>query len=294
MIRPCFISTVGASNFNSNYRHEVYSMLFPNSILIPPHYRLQSIINHHASLLNTLSQLDTTSVLPSTITTLPSIVTSVKVFDGSQIANEVVVSNNFWSTLVSKLPYIIAAELLAAVIFIAIVSIVTSQSKLILDQVSNNDNDIQSTSRQGINNQFRKANDPPPRQLDFTKLFLCICIDILGSVNEAIPLVGELVDVIYAPIAALLLRQLFSGSNIIALLEFTEEVLPFTDILPLATICWICEAFFGNSSLARVLRIGEFAPDRENTGNFIDIETYTEAEDRGQFRLPNDQDNIKR
>ena len=216
----------------------------------------------------------------------------VKVFDGSQITNEVVVSNSYWSNLVSKLPYIIAAELLAAVIFVAIASIITSSGKFILDQVANNDNDIQSTSRQGINNQFRKANDPPPRQLDFAKLLLCICIDIIGSANEAIPLVGELVDVIYAPIAALLLRQLFSGSNIVALLEFTEEILPFTDILPLATICWICESFFGDSSLARVLRIGEFAPDRENVGNFIDIETRIDTNDRGQLRLPNDKDNV--
>lgn len=168
------------------------------------------------------------------------------------------------------------------------------QGKFILDQVSNNDNDIQSTSRQGIKKQFRKANDPPPRQLDFAKLFLCICIDILGSANEAIPLVGELVDVIYAPIAALLLRQLFSGSNIVALLEFTEEILPFTDILPLATVCWICESFFSDSSLARVLRIGEFAPDRENAGNFIDIETRIDTNDIDQLRLPSEKDNIKR
>jgi len=273
MIRPCFLSTaVGVGNFNSKY--------------------------HHKTVLNALPQLDTTSsvLLSSTISTLPTMVTcAVPVFDGSQIANEVIVSNNYWSTLVSKLPYIIAAEMLAAVIFIAIVSIITSKGKYIFDQVSNNDNDIiQSTSRQGLNNQFRKANDPPPRQLDFAKLLLCICIDILGSANEAIPLVGELVDVVYAPIAALLLRQLFSGSNIVALLEFTEEILPFTDILPLATICWICEAFFENSSLARVLRIGEFAPDRENAGNFIDIETSMDTNDSGQLRLPNGKDNIKR
>ena len=76
---------------------------------------------------------------------------------------------------------------------------------------------------------------------------------------------------IYAPIAALLLRQLFSGSNIIFLLEFTEEILPFTDVLPLATICWIVESFFGEGNLARALKIGEFAPDRLNDGDFIDV-----------------------
>jgi len=51
---------------------------------------------------------------------------------------------------------------------------------------------------------------------------------------------------------------------------------------------------FSDSSLARVLRIGEFAPDRENAGNFIDIETRIDTNDIDQLRLPSEKDNIKR
>ena len=112
----------------------------------------------------------------------------------------------------------------------------TAKGKFILDVLhdDDNDNDSQITiSKSRATTKFRKADDPTPQVLDFTKLIFCICIDILGSVNEAIPLAGEFVDVIYAPIAALLLRQLFAGSNVVALLEFTEEILPFTDVLPL-------------------------------------------------------------
>ena len=112
----------------------------------------------------------------------------------------------------------------------------TAKGKFILDVLNDddNDNDSQITiSKSRATTKFRKADDPTPQVLDFTKLIFCICIDILGSVNEAIPLAGEFVDVIYAPIAALLLRQLFAGSNVVALLEFTEEILPFTDVLPL-------------------------------------------------------------
>jgi hypothetical protein len=50
-----------------------------------------------------------------------------------------------------------------------------------------------------------------------------------------VPILGELTDVVYAPIAATVLRNLY-GSNILFGLEFVEEILPFTDILPLATI----------------------------------------------------------
>ena len=183
--------------------------------------------------------------------------------------DQVVVSNTFWSTLSAKLPYFIAAELLATITFIVIASVVSSQTKILVDKV---------TSDTQKSKQFKRLNDVPPVQLDFTKLLLCIVIDILGSANEAVPFVGEVVDVVYAPIAALLLRQLFSGSNIIFLLEFAEEILPFTDILPLATICWVIEAFFGSGSLAKALGIGAYAPGREastgfNNNNYIDVDT---------------------
>ena len=200
-----------------------------------------------------------------------SFLTSVNTFDGSQITDQVVVSNTFWSTLSAKLPYFIAAELLAAITFVVIASVVANQGKFLIDQVALD------TQKKSTQQQFKRLNnDAPPVQLDFTTLLLCILIDILGSANEAIPLVGEVVDVVYAPVAALLLRQLFSGSNVVFLLEFAEEILPFTDILPLATICWVIEAFFGSGSLARALRIGAYAPGAASdigTNNYIDVNT---------------------
>jgi hypothetical protein len=196
------------------------------------------------------------------MSSLPTFLASVQIFDGSQITDAVVVSNRFWSTLSSKLPYLFLSQLLASVIFVLIASSVTAQGKSILDRATVfDDGDDSQTSKREIA-QFWKANNPPAPTPDFTKLILCICIDVLGSANEALPLVGELVDVVYAPIAALLLRQLFAGSNIVFLLEFTEEVLPFTDVLPLATICWIVESFFATGKLAQALKIGEYSYDR--------------------------------
>ena len=189
------------------------------------------------------------------------------VFDGSDLTDTVVRSNTFWSTLSSKLPYFIAAELLATVTFVVIASVVASQGKFLIDKV---------TSETQKSKQFKRLDDALPRvQLDFTKLLLCIVIDILGSANEAVPLVGEVIDFAYAPIAALLLRQLFNGSNVVFLLEFAEEILPFTDILPLATICWVIEAFFSSGNLAKALRIGAYAPAVESDidNKYIDVKT---------------------
>lgn len=80
---------------------------------------------------------------------------------------------------------------------------------------------------------FRDA--PPAVDVDFGKLLLCIAIDVIGSASELVPVLGEVTDVVWAPIAGLALRSLF-GSNIVFALEFAEEILPFTDIIPLATL----------------------------------------------------------
>ena len=70
-------------------------------------------------------------------------------------------------------------------------------------------------------------------------------------------------DVLWAPIAALSLRSLFQGSNVVFGLEFAEEFLPLTDLLPLATVCWVVETFYGDSSLARTLRIGNYGKNSD-------------------------------
>ncbi len=50
-------------------------------------------------------------------------------------------------------------------------------------------------------------------------------------------------------------------------LEFMEEILPLAVILPLATICWITETYFGDSDLARTLQIGVYSPDYDASVN---------------------------
>lgn len=246
MIRPaCFISTVGqcrggvaASSVELNtylphsYPHECYDPSF--------------------------------SAFSSILASLPTTITSVQVFDGSAV-NGVITSNSFWSTISSKLPYFILGQLLASITFVVVLSFIAAQGKFVFDQASSNYNSEERNKSQLLTTRADDNIEPP--QPDFTKLLICICIDVLGSANEAIPLVGEVVDVVYAPVAALLLRQLFAGSNVVFLLEFTEEILPFTDILPLATICWVISTFYASGTLARALRIGDFAPNRLDSGD---------------------------
>jgi len=46
--------------------------------------------------------------------------------------------------------------------------------------------------------------------------------------------------VVWAPISALLVQSLYRN-KIFAGLDFVKEILPFTDFIPAATICWVLE-----------------------------------------------------
>jgi hypothetical protein len=115
-------------------------------------------------------------------------------------------------------------------------------------------------------------------QPDFLKLALCIAIDVIGSSSEVVPIFGSLTDVVWAPIAGYALRSLY-GSNVLFALEFTEEILPFTDILPLATVCWVVNTFFGDSDLAKLLQLGSYGRyNRVNGSDPSAIDVKAESE----------------
>ena len=120
------------------------------------------------------------------------------------------------------------------------------------------------------------------------KLALCILIDLIGSSSYAVlhprsqkhaitqattcnrgetskigfsledrstlaqaPLLGDGLDIAWAPVSAALVQYLF-GNAIFSGFALVEEILPGTDFIPTATICW----FFEN----RVKTVSEPAP----------------------------------
>jgi len=61
--------------------------------------------------------------------------------------------------------------------------------------------------------------------------------------------------------------------------EFIEELVPFADVLPLATICWVVESFAGGSDLARVLQIGDFGVVDDDGGESGGVSSRTGGRD---------------
>jgi hypothetical protein len=86
----------------------------------------------------------------------------------------------------------------------------------------------------------------------YAKLLLCLAIDLGSDVSFLIPGIGEAEDVAWAPISAYALNLIF-GSNVVSGLEFVKEILPGTDILPLATLAWLLQNVFVESPLTGAL-----------------------------------------
>ena len=72
-------------------------------------------------------------------------------------------------------------------------------------------------------------------------LIVGIIFDLIGMLSFSIPLLGEFSDVIWAPIAAIALSQMYKGNvgKIGGIFEFIEEILPYSDFIPTFTLTWI-------------------------------------------------------
>jgi len=75
-----------------------------------------------------------------------------------------------------------------------------------------------------------------------SRLVLSLLIDFVGSCSYLLPGAGEAFDVFWAPAQTLLLVAMYGDKNSsIQYISFAEEMLPFTDVLPTASLGWLKE-----------------------------------------------------
>lgn len=77
-------------------------------------------------------------------------------------------------------------------------------------------------------------------------LSFCIVMDLIGYASFSIPFIGEFSDVVWAPLSAFIFLKTFGGrfGQIGSVLNFLEEVLPFTDVIPSFTISYFLKKHF--------------------------------------------------
>jgi|SRR5690554_240138 len=68
-----------------------------------------------------------------------------------------------------------------------------------------------------------------------------ILYDLIGMATIAIPVVGPFLDLVWAPMAARLMRKMYKGTEgkIASVIVFLEEILPVTDVVPSFTLMWL-------------------------------------------------------
>lgn len=73
-----------------------------------------------------------------------------------------------------------------------------------------------------------------------SKLILSLLFDGIGMLSYLVPVFGETIDLIWAPISGILLLTMFKGTagKLAGVFGFIEELIPFVDIIPTFTITW--------------------------------------------------------
>ena len=73
------------------------------------------------------------------------------------------------------------------------------------------------------------------------KLMLSIVLDLVGMATFLIPVLGEIGDLFWAPIAAYMMAKMYKGfsGKMAGVMTFFEEIIPFTDFIPSFTLMWI-------------------------------------------------------
>ncbi|CAM9408291.1 unnamed protein product [Chrysoparadoxa australica] len=72
------------------------------------------------------------------------------------------------------------------------------------------------------------------------RLVASALIDMIGCSSYLVPLLGEVGDVAWAPLSAMMINTMYADSSpYAAYIGLLEELLPFTDIIPTASLAWV-------------------------------------------------------
>jgi hypothetical protein len=83
----------------------------------------------------------------------------------------------------------------------------------------------------------------------FVLLIFCLLFDLIGMLSYLLPLLGEVADVIWAPISAILIFLMFRKHNgaMGGVIGFMEEIMPGADIIPTFTLMWAYKYYFSKN-----------------------------------------------
>jgi hypothetical protein len=99
-----------------------------------------------------------------------------------------------------------------------------------------------------------KQTDVTVVQESMPSLALCLIMDLLGYASFAIPILGELLDIVWAPVSAIIFWRIFGFRKGFAggMFSFFEELMPGLDFIPTFTINWFLVYFRRNKEVLNI------------------------------------------
>ncbi|HZF64449.1 MAG TPA: hypothetical protein VEZ55_08195 [Chitinophagaceae bacterium] len=92
---------------------------------------------------------------------------------------------------------------------------------------------------------WKKKADAAVVEQKMPSLAACLVMDFLGYATYGIPILGEFLDVLWAPVSAFIFFRMFGGMKGLfgAAFNFVEEAMPGLDFIPTFTIAWLVQYF---------------------------------------------------
>ena len=90
---------------------------------------------------------------------------------------------------------------------------------------------------------FSKKSSLPVQQKPLPSLAACIVMDLIGYASFGIPILGEFLDILWAPVSAVIFWRMFGGAKGLfgGVFNFIEELMPGLDFIPTFTITWFIQ-----------------------------------------------------
>jgi len=90
------------------------------------------------------------------------------------------------------------------------------------------------------------------KQATTSKLIFGLLLDAIGMMSYAIPVLAEVTDIIWAPIAAFAMTMMYKGTigKAAGVIAFVEEIVPGLDFIPTFTLTWLYEYYLDKKNKA--------------------------------------------
>ena len=81
-------------------------------------------------------------------------------------------------------------------------------------------------------------------------LLFCIVMDLIGYATYAIPVLGEVGDLFWAPVSGIIFFIVFGGwkGALGGVFNFVEELMPGLDFIPSFTLMWLLRNYGKNQT----------------------------------------------